>query len=326
MFGKRGEHTGPERMVRDRTYDDLVLDAALAELAEGKLAAAVTVLAECRSEPEVRALRADVLGTELIGQAEEVVTLARETGDPDLWLLGGRAFLAEAWAVRGGGRAERVSDDRRKLFHATLRKAVVPLQSAAERLPRDPVPWASLMVAAMGLGLTREQKDGLWREVAARYPTLWTANCYRVQILARKWGGDATEMLAFARGCADRAPQGDPVSAMVVLAHFEVYLECLQNALEARDRRAIVRLNTHYFAQARDEIAAAADRWMCAPRPHPRALEAHNLFAAAFGMADDASRARLHLTAMGDRLHDIPWGYLGLGVEKEYRAMAEKYL
>ncbi|GGP46511.1 hypothetical protein [Saccharothrix coeruleofusca] len=330
IFRRRRPATVARAVVRDHTYDDAILDIAAEEMDAGHLRAATTVLAECRDEPEVRALRVEVLGEHAIGHADELLELAKSNGDPDLWLLAGTAFIREAWAVRGSGRADAVGKDRFKVFFATLRKAVAPLHEAAKLLPRDAVPWAQLQTAGMGLQVSREQKDEVWREIVARCPTLYPAHWTRLQILAAKWGGSAEEMMAFAQGSADHAPEGDPVVAMLPLAHFEIFLEEFEEAVRARSALKIATLKLRYFSRVHDEIAAAADKWEAVPqRPHPRALQAHNLFAAAFALADDAPRAKRHLIGMRDHVHDVPWSYVAYladDLEREYSELANKYL
>jgi hypothetical protein len=317
-------------VVRNHAYDDPILDIAAEEMDAGHLRAATTVLAECRDQPELRALRLQVLSDHAVGHADELLELAKANTDPDLWLLAGASFIGEAWAVRGSGRAKDIGEDRFKMFFATLRKAVGPLHEAANLLPRDAVPWAQLQTTGMGLQVDREQKDEVWREIISRCPTLYPAHWVRLQILAAKWGGSNEEMMAFAKGSVDAAPPGDPVVAMLPLAHFEIFLERFEEAVEARSALKIATLKLRYFSKVHDEIAEAADKWgVAVPRPHPRAVQAHNLFAAAFALADDAPRAKRHLLGMRDHLHDVPWtyvAYLGDDVEKEYSELANKYL
>jgi hypothetical protein len=73
----------------------------------------------------------------------------------------------------------------------------------------------------------RDHKDAIWREVIARCRTLFPAHSARLQILAKKWGGSHEEMFEF-----DAAPTGDPLAAMVPLAHFEVMLDRVDEAIE----------------------------------------------------------------------------------------------
>ncbi|HWO60246.1 MAG TPA: hypothetical protein VNO31_09455 [Umezawaea sp.] len=317
-------------VIRDHTYDDPIVDIAAEEMDAGHLRAATTVLAECRDQPELRALRLEVLRDHAVGHADELLELAKSANDPDLWLLAGASFIGEAWAVRGTGRADDIGEDRFKMFFATLRKAVAPLHEAAGLLPSDAVPWAQLQTTGMGLQVDRGQKDEVWREIVKRAPSLYPAHWVRAQILAPKWGGSTEEMMAFAKGSVDAAEPGDPVVAVLPLAHFEVFLERFAEAVQSRSALKVASLKMRYFGKVHDEIAEAADKWdVAVPRVHPRGLQAHNLFAAAFALADDGPRAKRHLIGMRDHVHDIPWTYVAYlkdDVEKEYTELANKYL
>ncbi|MEU9884618.1 hypothetical protein [Sphaerisporangium sp. NPDC051011] len=60
------------------------------------------------------------------------------------------------------------------------------------------------------------------------------------------------------------------------------------------------------------EITAAAGRWHGERgSPHPRAVEAHNVFGAAFYLADLRRPARGHLARTYGRFGTTPWSYLG---------------
>ncbi|ALG07343.1 hypothetical protein [Kibdelosporangium phytohabitans] len=310
LFGRKRSGLPQREVVQGHTYEDAGLDAAARSAADGHIDPALAALAECRGKPEVRALRVRVLAEKLLGRAEALQRTALETGNPDAWLLAGSTFIEEAWAIRGHGWASSVGQDRFRMFFATLRKAIGPLNQAAESLPKDAVPWAQTQRAALGLQAGRDETDAIWREIAARSQTLYPAYYTRLQILAKKWGGSHEEMLAFARLSADAAPQGDPLAAMVPIAHFEVLLADQNELIGNKHTIKAAMLPNTYFSKVRTEIDAAADKWMVAiPRAHPRALEAHNAFAAAYVLAVEPVRARTHLVAMRDHLHDLPWNY-----------------
>nr|WP_042194652.1 hypothetical protein [Kibdelosporangium sp. MJ126-NF4]CEL21457.1 hypothetical protein [Kibdelosporangium sp. MJ126-NF4]CTQ95976.1 hypothetical protein [Kibdelosporangium sp. MJ126-NF4] len=308
LFGRKGL---PQReVIQGHTYEDAVLDAAVEFAAKGDLDPALAALAECRGKPEVRALRVRVLAEKLVGRAESLLQNALGSDNPDEWLLTGSTFIEEAWTIRGHGWASSVGEDRFRMFFATLRKAIGPLNQAADRLVHDAVPWAQMQRAALGLQADREEVDAIWREISARTQTLYPAYYTRLQVLAKKWGGSHDDMLAFARLSVDAAPQGDPIAAMIPIAHFEVLLAEQSELITTKHTIKAAMLPTTYFSKVRAEIDAAADKWMVAiPRRHPRALEAHNAFAAAYVLAVDPARARAHLVAMRDHLHDLPWNY-----------------
>lgn len=322
-FFSRKKSALPQRdVIQGHTYEDAVLDTAVESASQGELKVALSALAECRAKPEVRALRVRVLAEKLVGRAESLVETAQTTGDPDTWLLAGSTFIEEAWAIRGHGWASSVGEDRFRMFFATLRKAIAPLHEAAEGLPQDAVPWAEMQRAALGLQADREELDAVWREITSRTQTLYPAYYTRLQILAKKWGGSHEEMLAFARLSVDAAPHGDPIAAMIPLAHFEVLLADQNELINNKHTIRAAMLPNTYFSKVRAEVDTAADKWMVAiPRPHPRALEAHNAFAAAYVLAVEPIRARAHLVAMRDHLHDLPWNYY-----IDYDKLRDEYL
>jgi hypothetical protein len=121
--------------------------------------------------------------------------------------------------------------------------------------------------------------------------------------LSPGWGGTDHEMFAFARGVAGRAPEGSPLPALVPLAHFENV---------AADRTPMSRGAWFPFDVQR-EIVSAAGQWSQRRlgSAHPRSIEAHNAFGAAFYLADLRRPARGHLARTSGRFSRQPWSYLG---------------
>jgi hypothetical protein len=119
IFGRRQPERARREVIKGHAWIDPVLDAALAEVRENKhLRAATTVLAEVRADTERRDLRLGHLAKELFGHADELGGLAAEHADPELHLLAGAAFVAEAAAIRGADWAGTVGEDRFKLVVA----------------------------------------------------------------------------------------------------------------------------------------------------------------------------------------------------------------
>ncbi|RSM76041.1 hypothetical protein DMH04_36655 [Kibdelosporangium aridum] len=325
LFSKKKAPLPRREVIWGRVYEDDLLDAADAELQEGKLNAAVTVLVDSRDNPEVRCLRLGRLGHRLVGSADEIAELAVQHRDPELMLLAGDAFIGEAWAIRGSGWADSVGEDRAKMFLATLEKARGPLQAAADMLPDDPTPWATMLTMGMGLGLDRSEQDAIWAETVRRGPTLYPAHWTRLQVLAEKWYGSHDEMSQFAVQTVNNAPHGDPVTAMIVVACFEVYVQAKVMAQRETKNPDLRALAEALFKQSYANVAPASNRWMQAEKPHPRTYEAHNYFAAACGLAGDGDRAFMHLFGMRDRLMSRPWTMFADDAEEEYQRMVQKY-
>ncbi|ALG06037.1 hypothetical protein [Kibdelosporangium phytohabitans] len=325
LFGRKKAALPRREVIWGHCYEDDLLDAADAELGEGKLNAAVTVLVDSRDNAESRCLRLSTLGHRLVGSADEIAELAAQHRDPELMLLAGDAYIGEAWAIRGSGWASSVGEDRAKLFRATLEKARRPLFAAADMLPGDPTPWAQLLAVGMGLGQDRSEQDAVWAETVKRGPTLFPAHWTRLQVVAQKWYGSQEEMSQFAVETVNNAPQGDPVTAMIVVAYFETYIQAKVIAQEEYKNPDLRAVAEGMFEKNFQPIEAASNRWMKDERPHPRAFEAHNYFAAACGLAGEKDRAFMHLFGMRDRMSGRPWSTFADDPEEAYQDMVQRY-
>jgi hypothetical protein len=298
------------RIVAERPWADPALDEAVDAVRRRYLHTAVGLLAATRLDPEVRAQRVEALSRAAVGQSRAVAALvAQDQSNPDTWLWLGRTLVEEAWLLRPDVRARSAQAGRQREFYQAMERARQPLLTAARLLPADPVPWESLMWMALGLDAPRADKDAIWLECAQRYPTLFPANVARLITLSPGWGGTTGEMLEFARVAVSRAQPGDPLPALVPLAHFE------RNAERSGGR--------HWFDdETLREIVAAAGRWVerRRVRPHPRAIEAHNVFGAAFYVAELRRPARGHLVRTAGRVSRLPWSHLGEPRQQYLRA------
>ncbi|WP_250214208.1 hypothetical protein [Acrocarpospora catenulata] len=281
-----------------------MLDETVTAVHRRNFEAGVPVLAATRGDPEVRALRIEALSRAAVGMSRGIESLiVRDQHNPDLWLWLGRTRIEEAWEIKPEVKARAVQAHRLEAYHAAMELARQPLLTAAGLMPADPVPWEALMWLALGLERPRNDKDSVWFECSRRWPTLYSGNLARLITLSPGWGGTATEMFEFARAVAARAPDGNPLPALIPLAHFEHV---------AAERTPMSRGGWFPFDVQR-EIVAAAGQWSdrrIGPA-HPRSIEAHNAFGAAFYLADLRRPARGHLVRTGGRFSRTPWSHLG---------------
>lgn len=290
-----------------------MLDTAVAEVHRGKLEAGIPALAATRGDPEVRSLRIEALSRAAIGSSGSIEALAaRDQPNPDLWLWLGRTRVEEAWAVKPDVRARAVQAHRLQAFHAAMELARQPLLTAAGLFPGDPVPWECLLWLALGLERPRADKDAVWFECVRRWPTLFSANVARMTTLSPGWGGTAQDMFEFARETAARAPEGSPLAALVPLAHFEHVVS----------ERVPLSRGAWFPFDAQREIVSAAGTWSerRLGGAHPRSIEAHNAFGAAFYLADLRRPARGHLARTAGRFSRLPWSHLGDPAQQFLRA------
>ncbi|WP_146159515.1 hypothetical protein [Allonocardiopsis opalescens] len=302
-------------LVLDRTWYDQELDAACDTVSDGHPAAGAVLLAAGRDDHERRALRAEGLGRAGRELATEVTALAVDTDDDteraDLLLWLGWIRIAAAWhgtldAERGG-----TPLDLAKLGDA-LTKAEEPLRTAARLLPDDPVPWVGLLWWALGSGADDSVRDELWAEVQRRAPSLYAGHVARLHSLSPRYGGSPERMFAFAWETVQQAPEGDPLPAVLPLAHADHLLSQRAALLAAGKARRAQRFASTYFnARMIRELETADRKWRLNARPHPRYLEAHHLFAWAFIRAGNIHAARWHMRWPGERAATVPWGYEG---------------
>ncbi|GLW07940.1 hypothetical protein Misp01_30700 [Microtetraspora sp. NBRC 13810] len=289
-----------------------MLDDTVAAVRHGSLETAGTVLGATRLDPERRALRVEALAKAAVGASSAVEALvARDNGNPDLWLWLGRTRVEEAWRLKPDVRARAVQAHRLQAFRQAMDAARQPLLTAASLMPGDPVPWEAMMWVALGLDRPRSDKDSVWFEAARRYRSLFPANVARLVTLSPEWGGTAQEMLGFARAAAARAADTDPLAALVPLAHFE----------HVAAGRTPMSRGPWFSEEALREIVAAAGRWW-QRGAHPRAIEAHNVFGAAFYLADLRRPARGHLARTRGRGSRLAWSHLGDPAQQYVRACA----
>jgi hypothetical protein len=298
-------------VVGGRAWTDPVLDEAVDAVRDGYLRHAVAALVQTRQEPEWRSLRVEALSHAAIGWSKAIESLlSTDPGNPELLLWLGRTRIEEAWAIRPSPRGRSVQAAGYQAFTKMMRSARAPLMAAAERLPDDPVPWEAMMWLGLALELEPEDKELLWQQVQRRCPSLYGANVARVITLSPQWGGVAEEMFDFARVQMSMAAGDDPRAALIPLAYFEYAVQ---------ERSGILRGASSWFGgdEIRD-VEAAARRWFEGPRPHPRTIEAHNLFGAAFHLADVRRPARQHLSRTNGRPSRLPWSYLNDDVVGPY--------
>jgi hypothetical protein len=292
---------------------------------ERYLRAAVACIAETRNDPELRSLRVEALARAARGRSDTIESmLGDDPGNPDLLLWLGRTRVEEAWQRRPTSRGRAVQAADYRAFTKMVQSARPPLMAAAERLPDDPVPWESMMWAGLALELEPEQRDEIWRHARERCPTLYGANAARVITLSPQWGGVAEEMFDFARLAQSTSGREDPRAALIPLAYFEHFVQ---------ERSGILRGSSSWFSdeEVRD-VETAARGWFSggvghtAPagrgngggRVHPRTIEAHNLFGAAFHLGDARRPARQHLARTYGRPSRLPWSYLGGDAVAQY--------
>ncbi|WP_157982542.1 hypothetical protein [Nocardiopsis sp. FIRDI 009] len=273
-------------------------------------------------DPNLRALRVDVLGTECVPFLDRLEEARKESDDPDLALLAGRTRITAAWRVRTGAWAKDVSRERFERFHAMLPDAYEHLIHATNAAPDRPDALNHLQWFGLGVGMPREDLDFLWERIVERDPWHYESHLSRLQVLCQKWKGSHEEMFAFAREAAAHAHRGDPLLELVPRAHVERF------SILERDREDEVvtvadlkSLRREYFSDpgVRSELADAADLWLSGDDDHPRGQETAHEFGAALYFSGETELATRALRLVGTIVPDLSaWTRCASGAEYEY--------
>lgn len=313
-----GHRPRAERVIDGRPWLDPILDQACDAVRERYLRVAVSALWETRNDFELRSLRVEYLAKAAVGWSKGIeALLAHDPYNPDLHLWLGRTLIEEAWQIRPAARSRSQQAGGYQAFTKALHAARQPLKTSADLFKDDPVPWESMQWLALGLETDADDKTELWKRASERWPTLYGAHVARVISLSPQWGGVAEEMFDFARVAMSMSSREDPRAALMPLAYFEYFVQ---------ERSGIIKGASSWFSgtEIRD-VEAAARGWHEGPRPHPRTIEAHNLFGAAFHLADARRPARNHLSRTQGRPASLPWTYIGGNAVDQY-AKACKHL
>lgn len=247
-------------------------------------------LAATRDWPALRAALTAYSGHDLTSLTNTVLSKAPEIDD---WLPGalekatddafGMAVLGAytvnaAWKVRSAKRAQHVSQDQFKQFHAMLRDAEEYLYASAELDGSSVAPWHSLLTSGRGLQVGRDIARQRFDAAIRRSPGHLGAHMSMLQQLCKKWSGSHELMHEFATEAA-RGPHADMLCVMVPQAYYEHFIETERDTPERKFIQS---------AQSRAELKELAERTIFRPdyQPNPRSpYAAANMFGWAFAYA-----------------------------------------
>ncbi|OOC53611.1 MULTISPECIES: hypothetical protein [Nocardiopsis] len=283
-----------------RAWQDQDLASKLPAVRSGDTDTAVMLLKTL--DPNLRALRVDVLATECVPFLDKLEDGLKENDDPDLALLAGAARIIAAWEVRTGAWAKDVGRERFEKFQSMLPAAYEHLVHATNAAPDRPDALNHLQWFGMGAGMPRKDLDFLWERIIERDPWHYVSHHSRLQVLCRKWKGSHEEMFAFAREVAAYAHRGDPLLDLVPRAHVERFImlqrEREDDVVTVGDFKSLRR---EYLTDpgVRAEITDAADLWLSGDDDHPGRQETAHEFGAALYFAGETELATRVLRLTG---------------------------
>jgi len=237
---------------------------------------------------------------------------------PIPWLVRGAHGVKWGWEARGGGKGEDVTKAGWVGFEQRLRGAVEDLDRAAQLDPKDPTPWAIRIICSIGLGEGADEQAMNFAQAVVNHPEHRAAHNWRLMGLLEKWGGSHDASLGFARQASAKAPPGSAVHGVLASAIIERFMfpwsfEENKDAAFAWLANDSVKREIHEARRKRFTAPPAVrrDRWL---------IPDHNQFAFLYWMMEDAARAREEFDAIGSRVEEAPWQWMGEPVKTFIRA------
>lgn len=205
-----------------------------------------------------------------------------------------------AWEARGGDWVPMNFGE----FQRRLALARSDLERAAQLLPADPAPWASLIDIQRGQQRPLEEGFECFKQARKRCDDHWGAHSSMLQNLCSKWGGSEAMVWNFVEKSTAKALHGSPIHALVPLAMYEDAM--------ARLRHDPKMVDEDYYGtdNMRWRLHMAAVHWQRSPafkRPRNEAA-LRNLYAWNFYVARMYSDAHDEFKAIGPYMGLFPWG------------------
>ncbi|HXB59051.1 MAG TPA: DUF4034 domain-containing protein [Candidatus Acidoferrales bacterium] len=128
-------------------------------------------------------------------------------------------FLIQyAWAARGSGWGDTVTDEGWRLFNERLNQAEEVLDDAGKLKEKCPVYWSMRMTVALGLNYNKDQFDEIFKQATNATPNYQAYYFHRAVYLLPRWNGSPGEWEADLAKEADQVggDQGDELYARVV--------------------------------------------------------------------------------------------------------------
>jgi hypothetical protein len=114
------------------------------------------------------------------------------------------AQLQFAWRARGGGYANKVTDDGWRVFQQRVEMAAKTLMDVSSLPAKCPEWFLTLQLTARALGQSKEMQTAIYEKAIAFEPDYQYFYRAQAEMLMPKWEGEEGEMAAFAAHVADR--------------------------------------------------------------------------------------------------------------------------
>ncbi len=173
--------------------------------------------------------------------------------------LKARAFIEHAWRARGTELADKVGDEKFKLFEERLTVAGEALRRAWKMNSQDAEVASLMLRVQLGLDEGREEMEKWFQRAMDLDPANYMACKRKMYYLEPKWHGSAEDMLAFGRECVESRKWTGAVPLVLPEAH-----ETVGNYLPESKR-------AEYWMQPQvwKDVQAAFDKYFANPNAEP---------------------------------------------------------
>jgi hypothetical protein len=123
------------------------------------------------------------------------------------------AQLQYAWRARGGGYADKVTDDGWRVFQQRVEMAAKTLMDASSLPAKCPEWFLTMQLTARALGQSKQMQTAIYEKAIAFEPDYQYFYRAQAEMLMPKWEGEEGEMAAFAGHVADKigGKKGDTI-------------------------------------------------------------------------------------------------------------------
>jgi hypothetical protein len=268
-----------------------------AACADGDVAAALSIVRGLTTHDDVEAALWGIAGrsTKHGRIAFTTAIEAADDGTPLARTLLGIRYIAVAWAIRTGARAEHVSASQFEQFQDWLRRAERILFDVCSEYP-DYVPaWEARITTARGLQLGHGEARRRYDRLAALDPQVFAAQRVYLQQILPKWSGSWDDASAFVEECAAGAAPGALGPLLVVDVAIERWLDGMKTVPP----------------ETVDAVREAAARsvWHPDHRGGAGAAIAHANLALFYTLAKLPTEAWSHFEALGETPVEAMWKY-----------------
>ncbi|MEZ6187325.1 MAG: DUF4034 domain-containing protein [Planctomycetota bacterium] len=223
------------------------------------------------------------------------------------WTVAGARHIHEAWAARGSGWANSVTEEQWAAFHEHLRLSAAALERALALRDDLPHPYYWLLIVDKGLGAdkatTRAHVDAA-REID---PTFVEAYTNYLDYLQPRWHGSNEELLAFAA----EARRAHPDEAAMAYVEYRALNYVISEEV-VRQRAASSWLD---YVRARPELRSKLEELLLETlEAYPQAIPSLNQLLALSEVPEPRDDAQWLRATRALCEEDVPSALLNLGV------------